>query len=90
LEQEGRGVMNIVKKVKKWLVTHYLPALACGVFEREVAALRRQLNVCEAELEQARHSNARLESYICGLECALRSRQVIIHVKGGAAGHGKE
>ena len=80
----------MIRRIRRWLVLHFLPALASRALEQEVTALRNAYDRSLAELERVHQDKARLESYCNGLERALRSRQVHITVRGGADIYGQE
>lgn len=75
----------MIRRFKRWLVASFLPELASMALVHEVEELQRQLVESEEELQQALQDKARLQSYVYGMERALRSRQVNITIKGGAA-----
>lgn len=74
----------MIKKLRKWLITKHLPELASVALVQEIEAQRHQLEACREDLDGLRQEKARLESYIYGMERALRSHRVEITVKGGA------
>jgi hypothetical protein len=74
----------LIRKFKKWLIENFLPEQAAAAVYGEIYSLRSQVDEYKEELREERHKRERLESYCCGLDRALRSRQMNITVKGGA------
>ncbi len=67
-----------MRKLRTWLLEHFLPAWAKDSVYRENAALREKLVKQEQTIRE-------LNAYIDGLETALRSvRRIVIHNGGGS------
>ncbi len=75
----------MTRKIREWLITRYLPEKACEALAQEAVSLRRQLDACREEADSLRQEKARLESYIHGMQRAMRGHRVDITVNGGAA-----
>lgn len=65
-----------MRRFKQWLLERFLPAWAKDSVYRENAALRAQLNKRDQQIRE-------LQSYIDGLEAAMRSSRQRIIIQGG-------
>lgn len=73
----------MIRMFKRWLINRFLPEYC-----RE--EMIKELNELRQELTAEREENARLRSYINGMNAALRVGRKIVIKNGGASGGDRE